>query len=133
MLRASRRLLRRGGRFAFFTISIADELSAAEHRRAAAAGPPSPDGPDLTPLLARAGFDAIRAVDVTADYLTTTRAWLAARLRHRETVRPLDPTMFDGRVDKGEAAIAAIEDGLLHRTLYSARSVTSAALNGVRE
>lgn len=64
------------------------------------------------------GAQEIRAVDVTTDYLTTTRAWLAARLRHRETVRPLDPTMFDGRVDKGGAAI---EDGLLHRTLYSAR------------
>ena len=121
MLRASRRLLRSGGRLAFFTISIADGLSVAEHRRAAAAGPPAPDGPHVSELLERAGFAEVHEVDVTADYLTTARAWLAARLRHGDTVRPLDPQMYDSRLDQGRASIAAIEDGLLRRTLHLGR------------
>ena len=121
MLRASRRLLRSGGRLAFFTISIAGGLSEAEHRRAAAAGPPAPDGPRLSETLDRAGFADIREVDVTPDFLITARAWLAARLRHGDAVRPLDPEMYDGWLDQGKASIAAIEDGLLRRTLHIAR------------
>ena len=120
MLRASRRLLRSGGRLAFFTISIAAGLSVAEQRRAAAAGPPAPDGPHLPELLERAGFADAHEVDVTADFLATARAWLAARLRHRDTVRSLDPAMYDGRLDQGKASIAAIEEGLLRRTLHIA-------------
>jgi cyclopropane fatty-acyl-phospholipid synthase-like methyltransferase len=122
VLRAGRRLLRPGGRLAFFTISVADGLSAADRRRAAAAGPPSPDGPHLSDLLGRAGFTDVDEVDVTADYLTTSRAWLAARLRHRDAVRPVDPQMYDDRLDKGRASIAAIEDGLLRRSLHVART-----------
>jgi hypothetical protein len=68
----------------------------------------------------RAGIVNIREVDVTADFLVTARAWLAARLRHGETVRPLDPEMYDGRLDQGNASIAAIGDGLLRRTLHVA-------------
>ena len=128
MLRASRRLLRSGGRLAFFTISIAGGLSDSDHRRAAAAGPPSPDGPDVSHLLERAGFADVREVDVTADYLTTARAWLAARLRHRDVVRPLDPEMYDGRLDQGRASIAAIEEGLLRRTLHIAQVPTESAM-----
>jgi hypothetical protein len=120
VLRASRRLLRAGGRLAFFTISIADDLSEMDRRRAAAAGPPAPDGPHVSKLLERAGFPEVHEVDVTAEFLTTARAWLAARLRHGDTVRPLDPEMYDGRLDQGKAAIAAIEDGLLRRTLHIA-------------
>ena len=121
VLRASRRLLRPGGRLAFFTISIARDLSAADRRRATDAGPPSPDGPYLSETLDRVGFTDVREVDVTADYLTTTRAWLTARLRHRNTVRPLDPEMYDGRLNQGKASTAAIEDGLLRRSLHIAR------------
>jgi hypothetical protein len=120
VLRASRKLLRAGGRLAFFTISIPAGLSDTDRRRAVAAGPPTPDGPRLSQMLGRAGFVHIREVDCTADFLTTARAWLAARLRHRETVRPLDPEMYDGRLAQGRASIAAIEDGLLRRNLYVA-------------
>jgi cyclopropane fatty-acyl-phospholipid synthase-like methyltransferase len=120
VLRASQRLLRRGGRLAFFTISSAAGLSPADRRRAVAAGPPELDGPHVSDLLRRAGFVAVREVDVTADYLTTTRAWRTARLRHRDTVRPIGPAMYDERLAKGERAIEAIESGLLRRTLHIA-------------
>lgn len=122
MLRASLRLLRPDGRLAFFTISIAGDLSVRDHQRAAASGPPSPDGPGVSKMLEHVGYADVREIDVTADYLTTARAWLAARLRHGDTVRPLDPEMFDARLAQGEASIAAIEDGLLRRTLHIARA-----------
>lgn len=114
-------MLRPGGRLAFFTISVADGLSAADRRRATAAGPPSPDDARVSETLRRVGFSDVRDVDVTAEYLATTRAWLAARTRHRASVRPVDPEVFDSRVAQGLAAAAAIEDGLLRRTLHTAR------------
>lgn len=121
MLRASRRLLRPGGRLAFFTISIPYGLSAAEHRRAVAAGPPAVTGPPAAELLTRAGFVDVREEDVTADYLATTRAWRAARLRHRDALRPVDPEVYDDRLARGEAAIEAIDAGRLRRTFCVAR------------
>ena len=120
VLRASRLLLRPGGRLAFWTISVPPGLSPANHRRAVAAGPPAPTGPDLSDLLTRAGFVGVQKTDVTADYLTTVRAWRDARLRHRDALRPVDPTVYDDRMAKGEAAIAALEMGLQRRTLHIA-------------
>lgn len=120
MLRACKRLLRRGGRLAFFTIFVAPALSGAEHRRAVAAGPPEPGGPELCGLLERAGFDDVREHDLTAAYLDTARAWLAARLRHRDDLRPPDPAAFDERIESGRVAVGAIEEGLLKRSLFVA-------------
>ena len=120
VLRASHHVLRASGRLAFFTISSAGGLSPIDRQRALAAGPPELDGPYVSDLIRRAGFTDVHEVDVTADYLATTRAWRAARLRHRETVRPVDPKMYDERLAKGEDAIEAIEAGLLRRTLHIA-------------
>jgi cyclopropane fatty-acyl-phospholipid synthase-like methyltransferase len=117
VLRACRRLLRPGGRLAFLTILIAPGLPARMHRQAAAAGPSSATTPDLMELVERAGFADVRLVDVTGDYLDTARAWLAARERHRDELRPLDPADYDERIAKGRAAISAIEQGLLRRAL----------------
>jgi cyclopropane fatty-acyl-phospholipid synthase-like methyltransferase len=122
VLRASHRLLRPRGRLAFFTISVTPGLASADRRRAVAAGPPAPTGPDLTDGLRRYGFIDVREIDVTSDYLETARAWRAARIRHRDELRPVDPEVYDERLDKGEQAIAAIEAGLLRRTLHVAHT-----------
>jgi cyclopropane fatty-acyl-phospholipid synthase-like methyltransferase len=121
VLRACRRLLRPGGRLAFFTIEVTPGLPPDLHRRALAAGPPTPAGPDIAGLLQRARFVDVVAEDRTQDYLDTARAWLAARLRHRNEMRPLDPVTFDNRIADGQATIPAIEAGLLCRRLYVAR------------
>ena len=121
MLRASRRLLRPGGRLAFFTITVTPGLSRADHRKAVAAGPPAITGPPTTELLTRAGFVDVHEADVTAGYLDTTRAWRAARIRHRDELRPVDPAVYDDRLARGEGAIAAIEAGMLRRTFCVAR------------
>lgn len=120
MLRATRRLLRPGGRTAFLTILVAPDLPPSLHRQAVAAGPSAATTPDLAAMVERAGFVAVRVDDVTADYLETARAWLAARERHRDDLRPLDPADYDERVGRGHAAIAAIEAGLLRRSLVTA-------------
>lgn len=122
MLRASRKLLRPGGRIAFHTISLTPGLSRADRRRASIAGPPAVDDRDSSDLLTRAGFVDVAAYDVTETYLATVKAWRKARLRHRDLLRPLDPQAFDDRILHGEQAIAAIEAGLLRRTLHVARN-----------
>jgi hypothetical protein len=121
VLRASNKLLRPGGRIAFHTISLSPGLSPADRRRASIAGPPAVDDQDGSGLLTRAGFTDVAAQDVTDAFLATTKAWRAARLRHRDLLRPLDPKVYDDRILHGEQAIEATEDGLLRRTLHVAR------------
>ena len=121
MLRASKRLLRPGGRLAFFTIQVTPGLSKTDHRRAAIAGPPSVAGKDTAQLLAQAGFVDVLDHDVTPAYLTTAQRWRAARIEHRDELRPVDPAAYDERIEHGTEAIEAIERGWLRRTLLVAR------------
>lgn len=121
MLRACARLLRPGGRLAFFTIELAADLPPDRRRLAAAAGPPLVEGPDIAAQLRRARFVHILVEDRTAEYLETARAWLDARLRHRDEIRPVDPAVYDDRIADGRAAIPMIEQGLLRRYVYVAR------------
>ena len=114
------RLLRPGGRLAFTTIHTPDGLTPEQHELAGVSGPPAVAGADPAELLAKAGFDNVREWDVTDDYLATSQAWRASRLRHRDALRPLDPATFDDRVERGAREAAALRDGLLRRTLYVA-------------
>ena len=114
------RLLRPGGRLAFTTIHTPGDLTRAQHRLAGVAGPPAVAGADPSGLLGRAGFTDVRTRDVTADYLATSTAWRAARLRHRDALRPLDPEVYDDRVERGAREAEALRAGLLRRTLYVA-------------
>lgn len=84
------------------------------------AGPPAATGPGAAELAARAGFIDVEARDVTPAYLATARAWLEARLTLRDELRPLGPEDYDERVAAGRLAVAAIEAGLLERTLVLA-------------
>lgn len=122
MLRASRRVLRPGGRLAFHTIEVPPGLSAAERRRASLIGPPGVAARTTYPSLLRsAGFIEIDEVDVTAEYLATQRRWLAATLRHEEGLRSVlgDDAVHEG-IERRRRTVDAIEGGLLSRTLYSA-------------
>ncbi|HET7311449.1 MAG TPA: hypothetical protein VFJ17_09000 [Mycobacteriales bacterium] len=115
-----RRLLRPGGRHAFTTIHTPPDLTPAQHRLAGVAGPPAVAGADPAELLRRAGFSGGRAHDVTDDYLAVSIAWRAARVRHRDELRPLDPDVFDDRLQRGAHEAEALRAGLLRRTLYVA-------------
>jgi len=121
VLRAMRKLLRPGGRHAFTTIHTPPDLTPAEHRLAGVSGPPAVAGADPAQLLDRAGFTDIKSYDVTEDYLATSTAWRAARVRHRDTLRPLDPEVYDDRLARGALEAKALQAGILRRTLYLAR------------
>lgn len=119
MLRALNQLLRPGGRTAFLTIHMPVGLPAAERRRARDAGPRAVDTrTDHVTLLRNAGFDDVVARDVTEEYLVTAIGWLRETEAHADELSSLEPRQtFDDRQAERRRMIAAIEDGLLHRSM----------------
>jgi cyclopropane fatty-acyl-phospholipid synthase-like methyltransferase len=122
MLRACRDLLRPLGRMAFTTILVAPGLDATEHRRAVRAGPwqvlarrPYPE------LVEQAGFTDVVDVDVSEDYGRIQAAWLGATEARADEVRRLltDAEFRTAQSDRRRAR-AAIEEGLLRRSLITA-------------
>ncbi len=76
---------------------------------------------DHLSMLRNAGYVAIE-IDVTAAFLHTARAWLQESTRRGDELAALEtPGAFEERKAERERMIAAIEDGLLRRSLYSAR------------
>lgn len=125
MLRECRRVLRPGGRIAFFVIHLAPGLSPASRRRAIDVGPPSVDtrGRDYVSLLQSARFRAVDLVDVTATYRSCLRAWLEhARAMSDDLATAEPPGAFAQRVAERTAASAAVDQGLLRRSLLIARA-----------
>ena len=123
MLRASHRALRPGGRTAFHVIELPSGLDDRQRRRAVSIGPPAVAvRTSHESLLRSAGFVDVGAVDATAEYLDTQHRWLAATLRHEDEMRATlgDDTVDDG-LERRRRTIDAIAEGLLVRTLYSAR------------
>jgi cyclopropane fatty-acyl-phospholipid synthase-like methyltransferase len=122
LLRGCHRLLRAGGRLAFTTIHVAPDLDAARHRRAVQAGPwqvgtrrPYPE------LVVQAGFTDVVDIDVTEDYARTQRAWFEANESRADEVRRLTTeSEFATEQADRRFAQAAIEDGLLRRSLITA-------------
>lgn len=122
VLRATRRVLRPGGRTVFTAISAAPGLSRAARRRAALAGPPASIVRTSYPSLLRsAGFVGIDERDVTPEYLAVARGKRDAFERLAvELTDVLGEQEFAELQVKRRLAIAAIEDGLLRRALFMA-------------
>jgi len=124
VLRACRRLLRPGGRIAFYTIFIAPGVSEADRRRILALGDPpwlaSPAG--QSELLRSAGFIEVEETDVTDEYLLTARGWYEGRERYAVELRQLDGEAEFGQNQAWrKRRLPAIEAGLLRRSLFVAR------------
>lgn len=122
MLRASRRLLKPGGRLAFFTIHAAPDLDAAGRRLARRYGPTLVNSrSDYVSMLERVGFRGVRAIDVTREYLRISRAWNAARARHAAGLRnQVGEARFHEMERDSRMNIAGIEMELLRRSLFVA-------------
>ncbi len=122
MLRALKRLLRKGGRIAFTTIYVASDLQAGVRRRAYRSGPRAvASRADQRRLLKSAGFVDIDELDITAAFVNTTRAWIGERARHADQLAALEPPgAFQQRQRDHLAQLAATEDGLLRRGMFSA-------------
>jgi cyclopropane fatty-acyl-phospholipid synthase-like methyltransferase len=122
VLRACRRLLRPGGRLVFTTIHVAAGLDAARHRRAVRAGPPHVAARRAYPdLVVQAGFTDVVDIDVTEEYARTQQLWSEAVESRADEVRRLmsDAEFAAAQTDR-RLARAAIEDGLLRRSLITA-------------
>ena len=122
MLRASRRLLRPGGRTAFFTIHPTPGLSPRLRRRAHRDGPVAVashlSGRDL---LERAGFVDVEEVDSTPEFLTVAQAWVDRCEDHRDALAELlGDAEFDQRQTERRIQLQAVRDGLLRRSLLVA-------------
>ena len=122
MLRANRRLLKRGGKLAFLTIEVAGDLGKRDRRRAAATGPPAIATRSTYPSLLRsAGLADIDRIDVTADYRVTASARMDARNAHAQAFADeFGADELRERNAEGERRLSAIDDGLLKRFLYVA-------------
>lgn len=107
---------------AFLTIHLPSGLSPADRARARADGPRAVDTRGTHSLmLHRAGFDLDVERDLTAAFLETARAWLRESESLTAELAALEPAGgFDERQEDRRRMIAAIEDGLLIRTLFVA-------------
>lgn len=123
MLRAQRRLLRRGGRIAILVIEIPSGLDEPTRRRARAAGPVSVASSSTYPSLFRsAGLVDVLRLDQTPAYRATAAAWLRERRRHEPAYRSaVGDDLYEERTTNGAVTVAAIDEGLLQRSLYVAR------------
>jgi hypothetical protein len=123
VLRACRRLLRPGGRIAYFTIFATPGLSKRAHRRAVRLGPRAvASRGEQGELLRRAGFDRVVETDATADFLETARRWVDHASALEDELRPtLGDALFDEQQTDRTEMITAIEEGLLSRALFEGK------------
>ena len=123
MLSACRRILKPGGRLAFFTIQPTPGLTGRDRRRANAAGPGSVAvRTSYQSLLRTAGFEKITAIDSTADYRATQQHWIDAGARHEESLRAsMGDEMYSDRLNSRERTLAGVDEGLLARFFYTAQ------------
>ena len=105
----------------FFTIFVADGLSERDYRRALRSGPNfvSSGRRDHKEMIISAGFDSVEEIELTAEFLDTTNAWLNGRERYRdELIAAEGAVSFEERQNDSRMQAIAIEDGLLRRSLF---------------
>ena len=123
VLRATRQLLRPGGKTGFYTILPTKGLSRADYLRAIRSGPRavSTRRRSHEDILRAAGFVRVRALDVTPEWRQTTAQFIA---EHDRLAAPLADMM--GRDDLQDRqrslrrSLEAIEEHLLERKLFTA-------------
>lgn len=120
MLRACRKVLRPGGRLAFFVIWTPPGSPGPEELRDA--GPEFVEAPrPYGELLAEAGFDQIRERDVTDQYRRTATIWLEEADRLEGDLRAvMGDEPFEQKQAERRTNLEAIESGILGRVLVTA-------------
>ncbi len=89
-----------------------------------AAGPPFVSAQaGYSDLLAAAGFEEIEEIDVTGEYRETAAAWLRECTGAARDLTAIfgEENFLQGQRERRES-LAAIEDGLLRRSLFTARA-----------
>jgi cyclopropane fatty-acyl-phospholipid synthase-like methyltransferase len=123
VLRACHRVVRPEGRIAYYTIFAPPDLSAADHRRIMKFWPPAGTRRRApSEMLESAGFIDVRETDVTKQYQKTSRAWGEGRRRRYDALaQAMGEDTLKGKIVEGEAILGLIKDGLLRRSLLTAR------------
>jgi len=114
-------VLRRRGRMGFFTIYVPEGLEESDYQNALRSGPSyvSTRRRDHRELLASAAFQQVEEIDLTPEFLVTTRTWLDGRERFRdELVKVEGQDSFDERQGDSRLQAEGIEAGLLRRALF---------------
>ena len=113
-------MLKPGGRTAFTTIVLPEDLAKSDHRRAARMGPRAVTTTRPMEALTRAaGFAEVEVTDVTAAFITTAQAWFSAFAERDGELRPLLGGEYDERQKGRREMIEAAQGGLLQRLLIS--------------
>ena len=121
MLRACRRVLRPGGRVAFFNIFISHQAPEEEQRRFARVNPSQYSRAEQAGLLRSAGFVNIEETDVTPEYLRVQHALYQANDRHaRDLRKALGAPRFEESQANRQRTLRGIEAGVLRRALFVA-------------
>lgn len=123
VLRACHRVLKPEGRIAYYTIYAPPDLSPADYRRITKFWPPASTR-RRTPaeMLESAGFIDVQERDVTKQYRKTSRGWLEGRRsRYDELAQAMGEDTLKGKIEEGEAILGSIKDGLLRRSLLTAK------------
>lgn len=123
VLRACHRVLKPKGRIAFYTIFVSPGLSAADYGRIMKFWPSASAGSrSHSEMLESAGFIDVDEADVTKQYKATARGWLEGRRRRYDGLeRAMGKAALAGKIDEGERTLESLKDGLLRRSLLTAR------------
>ena len=121
MLRATRRVLKPGGRIAFAVIAVADGLRGAELEQARDVGPDFgvTDAP-YPVLMSEAGYVDTVSEDITAALAETQAAWIDAwEAEAAEIEAVIGSQDFSERLLDRAKMAAAVREGLLRRYLVT--------------
>ncbi len=123
VLRACHRVLKPEGRIAYYTIYVPADLSAADYRRITTFWPAAANGRRWpSEMLESAGFSDVHETDVTKQYRMTSRGWLdGRRRRYDELAQAMGEATLKDKIEEGESILESIKDGLLRRSLLTAR------------
>lgn len=121
-LESSRRVARTGATTVFTVISISPGLASADHERAVAAAPPFTDTREEYPaMLDRTGWEITDRIDLTTEFLETSRRMLAEEEAHAGELGELHGAdEFAARLARRRSRVGILEDGLLRRELFAA-------------
>lgn len=124
VLRSCRRVARKGAAMTFSTIVLAPALTAAERAIAMASGPRfMASEEDAAALLAQSGWSLRERIDLTPAYASSMRSELEGMtLRADALTQVFGDEEFTRRLQRQEAALAALDAGFVRRELFVARA-----------
>ena len=124
VLRSCRRVARDGARMTFTTIALAPALTADERRIAMESGPRFVESEeDYIALLGRSGWVLQERIDLTDAYLSSMRSELdGMKVRTDALIQVFGRDEFTRRVERQQAAVAAIDAGFVRRELFVAQA-----------